>query len=60
MVDVKDLLNNVADGDDKVDYKDSSSFFDDLDDDIGVPKIKIIGVGGAGNNIVKFLSAMRV
>jgi cell division GTPase FtsZ len=32
--------------------------FDD-DDTLGVPRIKVIGVGGAGNNIIDFLENLR-
>jgi hypothetical protein len=32
--------------------------FDDSDE-LGVPKIKVIGVGGAGNNIIDYLEKMR-
>jgi cell division GTPase FtsZ len=32
----------------------------DLDDEtLGVPNIKIFGVGGAGNNIVEYLGKLR-
>jgi cell division GTPase FtsZ len=32
--------------------------FDD-EDDLGIPKIKIFGIGGAGNNIIEYLGKIR-
>jgi cell division GTPase FtsZ len=62
-----DILNNIqTTNEEEPEYKNntpeitSTQLFNDdlggLEDSVGVTNIKVIGVGGAGTNIVSFLS----
>jgi cell division GTPase FtsZ len=64
---LNDILNNIqTENEEEIQYKNntpeitSTQLFNDdlggLEDTIGVTNIKVIGVGGAGTNIVSYLA----
>jgi cell division GTPase FtsZ len=67
---IDDILNSVHlnEQDAKKDIVSETSFekketvscnFDIGDESIGLPNVKIFGVGGAGNNIISYLEKIR-
>jgi cell division GTPase FtsZ len=61
---IKDIIDTInVDGSEPNNYtvitKKVNFNFDVEDEKLGVPKIKIFGIGGAGNNIINFLEKLR-